>query len=251
MAEDQVQDQQPDNAPEADNGVEKEARLFGWVPKEEFRGSETDWVDADTFVKRGKEINPILRKNNELLMKRLDEQAKQLESLKSDTEEWKKFQKDAFDRKQTELQAQIAELKAAVLEPGSMFVDDDAKNTNKARQRSRAEGLKLKVRRYGKSRSVVDEEAKGVVGGYLFPATAIGIVIGSYLAGKSSKSFINLGLSSISCGLISLFFILLPCVSFSLTLTVICLILIGFCGGIWYFTQVKYGQFFDRAFFCQ
>lgn len=71
-----------------------------------------------------------------------------------------------------------------------------------------------------------------VVGGYLFPATAIGIVIGSYLAGKSSKSFINLGLSSISCGLISLFFILLPCVSFSLTLTVICLILIGFCGGI-------------------
>ena len=148
MAEDQVQDQQPDNAPEADNGVEKEARLFGWVPKEEFRGSETDWVDADTFVKRGKEINPILRKNNELLMKRLDEQAKQLESLKSDTEEWKKFQKDAFDRKQTELQAQIVELKAqkktAIAEGnGELVVDiDDQLDKIKEEQREAKEESK-------------------------------------------------------------------------------------------------------------
>ena len=35
-----------------DPQVEKEARLFGWVPKEEFRGSESDWVDAEVFVKQ-------------------------------------------------------------------------------------------------------------------------------------------------------------------------------------------------------
>jgi len=112
MAEDQVNDQQPDNAPEVNEGVEKEARLFGWVPKEEFRGSETDWVDADTFVKRGKEINPILRKNNETLMKKLDEKAKEIDEIKASVEEFKKFQKEAFERKKSELQAELDTLKA-------------------------------------------------------------------------------------------------------------------------------------------
>ena len=43
-------DQQPDQQQEQaqiDPQIEKEARLFGWVPKEEFRGSESDWVDAE------------------------------------------------------------------------------------------------------------------------------------------------------------------------------------------------------------
>ena len=93
-------DQQPDQQQEQaqiDPQIEKEARLFGWVPKEEFRGSETDWVDADVFVKRGKEINPILRKNNELLMKKLDEKAKEIDSIKASVEEFKKFRIEAAD----------------------------------------------------------------------------------------------------------------------------------------------------------
>jgi len=51
--------------------VQHEAESQGWVPKERFRGNESDWVDADTFVKRGREILPILRKNNENLIKDL------------------------------------------------------------------------------------------------------------------------------------------------------------------------------------
>ena len=47
--------------------VEQEAQHLGWVPLEQFRGDPEKWVDADTFVKRGKEIMPILRKNNEVL----------------------------------------------------------------------------------------------------------------------------------------------------------------------------------------
>lgn len=94
-----------------DPQVEKEARLFGWVPKEEFRGSETDWVDAEVFVKRGKEINPILRKNNELLMKKLDEKAKEIDSIKASVEEFKKFQKESFERKAAEYEIELAALK--------------------------------------------------------------------------------------------------------------------------------------------
>ena len=73
MSEEKEVQQQETSADQEAQAVneqtQKEARLFGWVPNEEFRGSEDDWVDAEVFVKRGKEINPILRKNYELLMK--------------------------------------------------------------------------------------------------------------------------------------------------------------------------------------
>jgi hypothetical protein len=39
-----------------------EAREQGWVPLEEYRGDPSDWRDAETFARRGREINPILRK---------------------------------------------------------------------------------------------------------------------------------------------------------------------------------------------
>ena len=66
-----VSDDTPPPADDARIEVEKEARLQGWVPKDEFRGKETDWIDADIFVQRGREINPILRKNNERITKEL------------------------------------------------------------------------------------------------------------------------------------------------------------------------------------
>ncbi len=47
--------------------IEQEAHNLGWVPLDQWRGDPEKWTDADTFVKRGKEIMPILRKNNEAL----------------------------------------------------------------------------------------------------------------------------------------------------------------------------------------
>lgn len=134
-------EQSPEQQPAIDPQVEKEARLFGWVPKEEFRGSETDWVDADVFVKRGKEINPILRKNNELLMKKLDEKAKEIDSIKADVETFKKFQKESFERKSAEYEVQIAQLKTQKREAiaagdGDKVVDiDDQIDSLKEAQR--------------------------------------------------------------------------------------------------------------------
>ena len=52
---------------------EREARIQGWVPSEQFRGREDEWVDAETFVRRGRELNPILRANNRRLIKEVEE----------------------------------------------------------------------------------------------------------------------------------------------------------------------------------
>jgi len=144
------QEQQQDQKPQVAEEVQKEARMFGWVPRDEFRGSDEEWVDADVFVKRGKEINPILRKNNEILMKKLDEKAKEIDSIKASVEEFKKFQKEAFERKQAEYEVQIADLKAKKREAiaegnGDLVVDiDDQIDEIKEAQRTAKEEAKKK-----------------------------------------------------------------------------------------------------------
>lgn len=51
--------------------VLQEAKMLGWVDKEQFRGRPEDWVPADEFVERGKHVLPILKANNERLMNEL------------------------------------------------------------------------------------------------------------------------------------------------------------------------------------
>lgn len=91
--------------------IRQEAESQGWVPKEKFRGNEADWVDADTFVKRGREILPILRKNNENLIKDLNSTKEQLKEFREAAEEFKKFQREAYERKAQEYERRIQEIK--------------------------------------------------------------------------------------------------------------------------------------------
>ena len=76
--------------------IVQEAESQGWVSKERYRGNESDWVDAETFVKRGREILPILRKNNENLVKDLNATKEQLKEFREAAEEFKKFQKESY-----------------------------------------------------------------------------------------------------------------------------------------------------------
>ena len=91
--------------------VLQEAMSQGWVPKEKYRGNEADWVDADVFVKRGREILPILRKNNENLIKDLQSTKQQLQEFKEAAEEFKRFQREAYERKTQEYENRIREIK--------------------------------------------------------------------------------------------------------------------------------------------
>lgn len=100
-------------APEVDSEVIKEAERFGWVPKEKFRGSEDDWVDAETFVQRGREINPILKANNDRLKKEIDDLKSKLEESTISVKEFKKFQEEAYARKEQTYKEQIESLKTA------------------------------------------------------------------------------------------------------------------------------------------
>lgn len=113
--EQEVQEQQEENG--LDPAVESEARAEGWRPLEEFDGPEERWVDAETFVKRGREINPILRKNNARLQKEVDalkSSLTQMESgIKSLQEYNAKIEQKAYDRAVKDIKRQRREALAS------------------------------------------------------------------------------------------------------------------------------------------
>ena len=110
-----------------DEAVVHEAESQGWVPKEKYRGDEKDWVDADQFVKRGREILPILRKNNENLIKELNNTKTQLKEFKEAADEFKAFQQENYDRKIKEAQATITSLKES---RAQAITDGDGQRVN-------------------------------------------------------------------------------------------------------------------------
>lgn len=86
-----------------------EAVAEGWRPEEEYSG-KAPWVDAETFVKRGREINPILKKNNERLLKELKALKDELDGTKMSVQKMQEYNANieakAYERAIADLKAQ-------------------------------------------------------------------------------------------------------------------------------------------------
>ena len=152
MSEDVIVNSPEGESSEPENpgiSVEQEARSQGWVGKEEFRGNEDEWVDAETFVKRGKEILPVLRKNNEKLLQRLAKAEKDAEEARNVARDFQKFQKETYERKAQSYEAEIAQLKQAKKEALSqgdgdraVEIDDKIDNLKEEVTAAKAEATK-------------------------------------------------------------------------------------------------------------
>jgi hypothetical protein len=139
------------DVPDSSNQVVDEARAQGWVDVDEFRGNKDDWVDAETFVRRGREIMPILRKNNEKLLKELNDAKRAAEEAREAAKEFREYQRELSDRKVKELQSQIEQLKQAKREAISsgdgdrVIAIDDAIDDIKMEQQQAQQDAKKKV----------------------------------------------------------------------------------------------------------
>lgn len=95
--------------------VEQEARMMNWKPKDEFRGNPDDWVDAETFVTKGRQILPILQKNNERLLSQIQERDARIgameTSLKSATAAIDALQEAHDEDTKAQVEAARAELR--------------------------------------------------------------------------------------------------------------------------------------------
>ena len=64
------------------NEIETQALSMGWIPPEDWKGSEEKFIDAETFVKRGKEFIPFLQASNRKLTERLNATEAELQTTK-------------------------------------------------------------------------------------------------------------------------------------------------------------------------
>lgn len=99
-----------DNAPPERN-FEQEARAAGWVPEAEFKGEKKPavFVDAETFVKRGEELIPFIRKENKELKAEL---AKKEADFAKRLERIEKVNKTTFEAQQRQHEADLARVRS-------------------------------------------------------------------------------------------------------------------------------------------
>ncbi len=74
---------------EVDSAIVEEATTLGWVPKDKWKGKESDWSPADEFVEKGRHVLPILAENNKRLKGELltrDQKIATLESAVANSE---------------------------------------------------------------------------------------------------------------------------------------------------------------------
>lgn len=93
--------------------IEDSAREMGWRPKEEFKGDPEKWVEAETFVKRGEEILPILKANSKKLEAANAALKAEMAETKKAVAEFKQYhsqtEKRAYERAMKDLEARQAQ----------------------------------------------------------------------------------------------------------------------------------------------
>jgi hypothetical protein len=87
--------------------AEKEARIFGWRPAEEFDGPAERWKPADEFLEEGKRINGFLRKDLDKLRNELTKRDNTLLEMQQTIQQFAQFHQEtevrAFERAKKEL----------------------------------------------------------------------------------------------------------------------------------------------------
>ena len=94
--------------------VEAQALAMGWKPQDQFKGPADKWVDAETYVRRGEEVLPIVRNENRKLLTQvetLNQTIAQLQQGLAEREtamnEFREFQTEFLQQRLKEQRAQI------------------------------------------------------------------------------------------------------------------------------------------------
>jgi hypothetical protein len=77
---------------------EERARAMGWVPKEDFRGEESNWVDAGTFLDRGENIMPILKERLSKFETEIADKSAKLDKVTQSLHKFAEFHKGTYKR---------------------------------------------------------------------------------------------------------------------------------------------------------
>lgn len=93
--------------------VEQQAMELGWVPKEQWKGDEGKWVDAQTYIDKGEKILPIVLKDRKELKEKLRQSDAELAQVKKDMVDFRNMNERQRVKEVGELTAQIDALRVA------------------------------------------------------------------------------------------------------------------------------------------
>jgi hypothetical protein len=96
----------------SERDFEAEAKAEGWVPLDAWKGDPAKHVDAETFVKRGEEILPIVNAKNRKLAETVEELRKTVDDLKVGNSQFREFHEQSIARERQAKEAAIAQLEA-------------------------------------------------------------------------------------------------------------------------------------------
>lgn len=100
----QIDDGGTDEGQTTPRDFEAEAHLQGWRPREEFKGDPDKFVDAESYLKRGDEVLPLLKKQVGHLKQEIDQ-------LKRENKKIRRLEQSAYSTARADI---IAEMEAAV-----------------------------------------------------------------------------------------------------------------------------------------
>jgi hypothetical protein len=106
--------------------VEERATAMGWLPKEEFKGDESNWRPAEEFLDRGENIMPILKERLGKMEKNLEEVTGRLEAKTQSLTKFAAFHKGTYKRAYDNAYKEIEKQKLAAVEAGNTEMYKDA-----------------------------------------------------------------------------------------------------------------------------
>jgi len=123
-----------------------EASKLGWSPKEKWRGDPAHWVDAATYLERGKTMLPLLKATNRRLeeevsnLSRANQELKsELSEINSNMQEFVKSQREMLkDRLADQRKQLLAERKAARDEGDDAVLDEIDEQLQNNREQTKA-----------------------------------------------------------------------------------------------------------------
>lgn len=98
--------------------AEVEAAQFGWVPEADYKGNPEDWKDAETFLKRGKEINGFLRKDLEKIKNKNQTLESELSEIRATMEEFRNYHNETEARAYKRALDDLKKQKVEAIEQG-------------------------------------------------------------------------------------------------------------------------------------
>jgi len=87
--------------------VEDRARDMGWRPLSEFKGDESRFVDAETFVKKGEEVLPIVKANARKAEEALASAKAEIAEMRDSFKEFKKYHSQTEQRALTQARKEL------------------------------------------------------------------------------------------------------------------------------------------------